>query len=315
MLRLASSLSLLAVAVPLVACGGGGGEEDPIPDGRLQPDAGIADARIDQPTGVISNLRNLDWQAKAGTPAGFSIVSSNFVQERIGTAVYQHWYAEIRNTGTSTLCIPKVTLDFQDRSGVTLVSLLSYPDTEPYDTGSTVSSTCLAPGKTAPLWTIENPSSEVVLANITRAVWSVDGLERASARPHPLAPTITSNVFERNTGYWAVQGSLRASGGAIRNIGYDAYPVGPEGWIVDDLIDTNLGSLTQGASWSFETTSYKGARFSRYLEAVSFISGVAVASVAPVDAAIASESAAQRAARDARKALRAQRDAGAATLR
>src|SRR5688500_14778702 len=108
MLRIASSLSLLAIAVPLVACGGGGGEENPIPDSRLPDrpvDAGVADARIDQPTGVISNLPDLTWQAKAGTPSGVSIVSSNFTQESIGGSVFQHWYAEIRNSGTTTLCI------------------------------------------------------------------------------------------------------------------------------------------------------------------------------------------------------------------
>jgi hypothetical protein len=189
-----------------------------------------------------------------------------------------------------------------------VVSLFTYLDTEPYDTGLTVSGSCIAPGKSAPLWTIDDPDSEAPIGRIARAVWSVDGLETPTARPHPLAPSITGAVVERNPGYWAVHGTMRATG-AIRNIGYDAFPVGPEGWIVDDLIDVNLGSLTAGATWSFETTSYQD-RFTRYHQSVSFISGAAATVAATaVDPAVASASAAQQVARDARKALRAERAA------
>lgn len=308
-LDLARALFVVSVAVPAVACGDGGGGDD-----EAAPDARAADARP-QPVdagpaegGVASNLPGLTWEVKAGSTAGLEIVSSNFVQENLGGSVYQNWYAEVRNNGTRTLCFPEVTIQFQDASGSTLAEMYTFADTAPYKTSSTLSTSCLAPGATGAFWDIQNPPGEAAIGQIRRASYTIGTLEIASAVPHSLAPTITGTVFERLTGYWAVQGTVRgASGGAIRNIGMDVYPVGPEGWIVDNLIDTNLGSIPSGGSWAYETTSYQGSRFTRYHQYVSFIEGSSVA--ASVDPAIAAAEARRKRWHDARSARSDQRAA------
>jgi hypothetical protein len=307
-----------ALLASLAACGGDDGGAEPGADARPStPDAASStpDARPD-PGGVASNLPGLDWQATTASLPGLEIVSSNLVQENLGAgSVYQNWYAELRNTGTKTICYPEVTLELKDAGGRVLVEMYSFADTAPYKASSTVSTSCLAPGATAVVWDIQNPPSEAALGQIRSASYTIEGLEIATARPHPLAPTMTGTVYERNPGYWAVEGTVRGGTGAIRNIGVDVYPVGPEGWVLDDLGDTNLGSIPAGGSWSYDTTAYRGARFSSYHQFVSFIEGASAAPAAAVAPAVAAADQATERERADRNALRATRDALRASLR
>jgi len=306
------TLALVVLASPLTACGGGdddGGEESPDARDSTTPDAAPVDSN--QPSGetVISNLPGLEWEAKPGSLPGLTIVSSNFTQENLGGSIYQHWYAEIRNGGSATICYAKATVDLQGAGGETLATMSMYADTLPYDTGSTVSATCVGPGATAALYDIEIPGAEAPIAQISRASWIIEGLESPTAQLHPLTPTISGAVYEWNPGYWAVQGTVIATGG-IRNIGLDVYPIGPSGWIVDHLSDTNLGSLSTGASWSYQTTTYRGERFSDYHQYVSFIEGTSATAVAATaDPAVERAETAMRAAKAERRELRARRDA------
>jgi hypothetical protein len=88
------------------------------------------------------------------------IVSSNLTQERLGSSVYQHWYAELRNEGATTLCYPELTVQFQDAGGVTLVEMYSFADTAPYKGALSSAAPCLAPGATGAVWDIQSVASE-----------------------------------------------------------------------------------------------------------------------------------------------------------
>jgi hypothetical protein len=209
------------------------------------------------------------------------IVSSNLTQERLGSSVYQHWYAELRNEGATTLCYPELTVQFQDAGGVTLVEMYSFADTAPYKGALSSAAPCLAPGATGAVWDIQSVASEA--------------------------------AFD----YWAVKGTVRATAGTISSVLLDVYPIGSEGWIVDNLGDVNPDAILAGRSWSYETTGYDGPAFTRYHQYVDFIEGAGVAPVASAaaDPAVAAAAAKRTRALGERSALREQHDAARAALR
>jgi hypothetical protein len=329
-LVLARSLLVAAVVVPVAACGGDGGGEDS-PDARLP--APSADARVDpsradagppdgmpadaRPPEMPSNLPGVAWTPTAASTPGFVIVSSNLTQERLGSSVYQHWYAELRNEGATTLCYPELTVQFQDAGGATVVEMYSFADTAPYKGALSSAAPCLAPGATGAVWDIRSVASEAALDRIRTASYTIETLAIPSAVPHPLAPTVTGAVFQRSTDYWAVKGTVRATAGTISSVRLDVYPIGSEGWIVDNLGDVNPDAILAGSSWSYETTGYDGPAFTRYHQYVDFIegAGVAPAASAAADPAVAAAATKRTQVLGERSALREQRDAARAALR
>jgi hypothetical protein len=265
---------------------------------------------------VISNLPAIDWQLKPGSLPGLVLVSSNFVQENISGSVFQHWYAEVRNDGGAIICLPQIAVELQDSSGTLLVQVGGFADAAPYSTVGGSSTPCLAAGATGAAYWIARADRELSLAQIRRATWSFTGLERPTATPHRAAPVITGSVLERITGYWVVDGSLRATGGDIHNVKVEVYPEGASGWLVDNLTAINLGAIYSGSAWSFQTTSYQGPRFSSYQQFASFLDGAALApGDAAIDSALTTAAARHRDAHGKRNRLRAERDAARAALR
>jgi hypothetical protein len=222
-----------------------------------------------------SNLPGVVWEAGPTSEPGLVVVSSNFTQEDLGGTVFNHWYAELLNRGTSIECYAHVVLELEDASGSSLATLESYADARAYEStsGNPVSMPCLAPGEHAAFYDINQVSAEVDTTTLRRAVYTIDTLVRNDAVPSALAPTLLgASVISKLDG-WALAGSARADGGTIYNLAMDVYTVGPSGLITDQVSDFHHDTLLQGSTWDYETSANGGESIRRYLQFISFIDG------------------------------------------
>jgi hypothetical protein len=235
---------------------------------------------------VSSNFPGIDWQSSATSQPGLVLLSSTLTEEAFPGSIFDSFYGEAVNRGSSVVCDVHIKIDLTDDSGQTLLALESYADGPAYKSSGTVSSDCLAPGEHGAFWDIQQGTTRVPFAYITHASVTIDSFAPENAVPHPLAPTtVSSTVIPRFNGY-AVSGTVQASAGTIYNLGMTVYTRGASGRLSDRVSDTHLDTLAQGGSWSYETSANTGEPVARYLQFVGFIEGPRPASLvaAPLDA-------------------------------
>jgi hypothetical protein len=319
-LILSSALGLLmagGTAVWLGACGA---------DAVAQPASGegtrVADARpigvrpsMPPPLNVLSNTPSLRFEARPSSFPGVTLVSSNLDQEKLGSAVYQHWYAEIRNDGPHTVCLVRVGFEIVDTAGAALIRHDAFVDGPAFQ-GTSGGVSCLPPGGSGGVYGVEAAPAVVDIARAVRAVYWVTALERPAAEPARMAPIVESAMVAHTAvraTYRALSGTVRTNRGPIEDIHMAVYPIGGKGLIVDRLDARRVERLAPGQPWTYQTTAYEGPRFARWYQTIDFVDAVRPAT-APVDAEMAATEATWRSRRSARDTVRSARDAARAAL-
>ena len=229
------------------------------------------------PKGAVSaNVPGATFTNVSGTPQGQALVllSARLTYEAPLTTVYQEWLAEVVNQGSRTLCLTKVSAAYKNAAGVVVAAPYGYIEGKAYQMdASTVSIGCLAPGEHGALWDMDTVPTVVDLATVKTVEILVEPYEVASAVPHPAAPVISGTVVvpKYTTSY--VLTGVATGVQPIHNIGFAIYPRGADGMILDHLSATNLGSLSAGEVWSWESMSVKQP-FATWMLFSSFITGL-----------------------------------------
>jgi hypothetical protein len=251
------------------AGGGTGGQAEAGTDGDANPPA----------PGTMSNLPGVDFQVSTmGAATGLSIVTSNLTQDTNGL-VYVEWFAEVKNSGAKPVCLAHVKVTFESTTGGIVESLDGYAAADPYKAGSsTLSSGCIAPGKTGVVWTNDLPSTAISLQSIKTAKVTIDASSAFDgAVPHPMAPTVSGAAITPHStlsSEWSVSGQATAIAN-IYNVKEDVYVIDAAGFAVDNLGAFHLDTFFQGDTWKFETiTGYQGAKPANFRMFASFIEGV-----------------------------------------
>jgi len=271
-------VSCLLLAAP--ACGG-------------SPDAGPADARTshdapahdapthDAPThdapvqdapvagGVISNTPGATVVDR--TNSVLVLRSSNLLQHPSAGQVFQEWFGEVQNTGSTTICFAQINANFLAADGAQLATFNTFADTDPYTDSSGLTIPCLAPGQIGGIWDNALVATTVPLAAIKTISIEFDHAEFDVPRPAPDAPLVTSHVASVFDGF-AVTGTITGRSAPISNIGLDIFPRDANGLVFDIMFATDLGTLNPGEAFPFTTVSTSTA-FSQYRVFADFIDG------------------------------------------
>ena len=282
-------------------------------DARIAMDARVADAAIG--TGFVSNTPGATV-VDVGAPAtpNAVLLSSNLVQEPSGSQVFQQWFGEVKNTGSTVICQVSVNVSLKNASGSQIASFFTFADADPYAlTGNSLSIGCLAPGQIGGLYDNGFVATQAQLAGVNRIEVSFAVHEYPGVAPAPHAPLVTSHEATVFGTEFGVAGTMTGVGGAIYNIGLDVYPRTASGLVVAQLFATDLDTLAPGATFSFSTIGTTTA-FTEYRQFADFIDGPRPAAQAatPPQAALARAAAGIEA--DRRDLRRAVRDRAARAL-
>jgi hypothetical protein len=256
-------------------------------DGGTDGGAGGTDGGAGGPgdvTSFVSNLPGLTVTRSAASQAGTEglvLLSSNFQEDDVrfdNGDSYKEWFAVVKNTGTQLICYPQVTADFKDAEGATLLNLYGFADAAKYSSIGTLTMPCLRPGAEGVLWT-NDISAPINVADISSVEIKLGALQDQQSQPHPDAPEVLSAAVTQGVGpgYWAVQGEVKAVN-TIYNISMEVYPV-VGGLVVDRLLDHHLDTLYADGTWSYETASFEGAKFTEMYQFIDFLSGAEEASI------------------------------------
>ncbi|HEY5955810.1 MAG TPA: hypothetical protein VIV60_04620 [Polyangiaceae bacterium] len=183
-----------------------------------------------------------------------SLMSLNVVPDPKSTINYIEFFGELKNTGSSLVCFPKIQFQFTAASGTVLWSDIAYADTAPYvTTSSTVSASCLEPGESGALWSNELPAAPISVSSIAALTVSLDGLDTTATRvPHTLTVSIVEDTIYVDNNHWAMSGSFKSSQ-AVRNIMISGFTKANSGLLTGRLSATNLGSVAANTAWPFAT--------------------------------------------------------------
>jgi hypothetical protein len=198
------------------------------------------------------------------------LVSSNLTEQNTApNFFYQEWFGEVENVGPKLYCFVNIGISISPGPGLPL-ALKAYVETMPYlSPGLTLTTPCIAPGTTGAMWANNISQVSANLGTATTFAYQLAGMDGDGEVPHPDTPAI-ADAFDAASR--VVSGSMVAVG-TISNIGFASYVRGASGLIVDRLIDTNLGVLAAGASWSFSTNPTTDTVVG-HVDTVNFIDGV-----------------------------------------
>lgn len=298
------------------AVGGGGGIAASPFGSEVGGTAGVAGVAGSGTTsgGFVSNLPATTTTDFQNTDAGdgLALRSLNIVADSLTD--YTEWFGEVVNEGTQVICFPIATFTFKSGSGVVLWTDDVYADALPYMGSLTTSMPCLGPGEHGAFWT--NDLSTVAPSNVASVSITFDGLITTGTKfVQTMTSTVVPDTIYQDGNHWAMSGTLSPSQ-TIYNVGIDAYPKSASGLLLDDLIDTNLGTITANTSWSFESgTGVEGTKPVELLVFDSFIlgsstSGYGVSSLPDVltdpdlASALSESTAKRKAVRERRRAVR-----------
>jgi hypothetical protein len=244
------------------------------PDSRIAPDARMVDGGTGTGTGLVSNTPGASL-VDIGNPAtpNAVLLSSNLLQEPSGSQVFQQWLGEVKNSGSTVICQVSINVSFRNASGTQLASFFTFADADPYAlTGLPLSIGCIAPGQIGSFYDNAFVATQAQLADVTRIEVSFEVHEYAGVVPAPHAPVVTSHEAPVFGTEFGVVGTFTGAGGAIYNIGFDAYPRAANGLVLAQLFATDLDTLEPGATFSFMTIGTPTA-FTEYRQFAEFIDG------------------------------------------
>jgi hypothetical protein len=289
---------------PMNTVGGGGGGPDAmtVPDARTIPDAMVGG-------GFVSNTPGATV-VDVGAPAtpNAVLLSSNVLQEPSGGEVFQQWLAEFKNTGSTVVCQVSIDVTLRAASGAVVATFFTFADTDPYmSTGLPLTIGCIAPGKIGSFYDNGFVAAAADLSGVTRIEVRFSLHEYTDVVPAPHAPLVSAQPGMA-FGEYIVRGTLTGAGGAIYNIGIDAYPRNASGLVLDHLFATDLDTLQPGAAFPFDTIGTPSP-FTDYRLFVEFIDGPKPNVAAVPASPVASLETTRRAQRQAVRA-RAEQDRG-----
>jgi hypothetical protein len=217
-------------------------------EGGSAPDPGEVPF-VSKPTGLEVTF---DDAAKA---AGFTLVSSNFMQKPSGAQYYRQWFAELRNGTDKPQCFINLKADFQSAAGTSLQKLDTYTYGATFDIGSSVglTATCAAPGEVVPIWSNALDANMVAVDQIKKLSITVMATEKPTAVVHASTPTLANfkQTFEQGLAWWTFSGDATATA--------DIYNVQVEIWgksggvIVGKSAAFHSENFLKASLWQFKT--------------------------------------------------------------
>ncbi len=224
-----------------------------------------------KPAGVVLEL---DAAAKA---SGLTLASSSVTQETETSLFYTEWLGELYNGSNQTQCLIAITGDFQNAAGTTVIKFDTYAQGAAYDLGaSTLSSPCVAPGESVPVWSNDLPEQALPLDTITKLVVSIDPIASPDAVIHPSTPTLAAvaQVYSPTFEVWQLS-STATSVANIHNVSITFW--GKSGdFVVGSEKDFHLEDFPTGASWSIDTAplGIESVTLTKVIPYFSFIDGL-----------------------------------------
>src|SRR5258706_7756137 len=166
--------------------------------GSTMGDAGDANAGAggagDKPEPIVFQSQpagiTLELDAKSQA-SGLTLRSSSITQKTDSSLFYTEWLAELFNGSNTTQCLIAVSGDFQTAGGVSVEKFDTYAEGAAYKLGSSkLTSPCVAPGESVPLWSNDLPGMVLGIDTIKKLVVSITPLPSPDAVLHPSTPTL-----------------------------------------------------------------------------------------------------------------------------
>jgi hypothetical protein len=202
-------------------------------------------------TNLPANAKTTIQNTSAGT--GLQLVSLNLVPDPTSSINYVEWFGEVKNTGNSLVCFPKVTFAFLDTTGQSLWTGTAFADTKPY-AESSLSTSCLASGESGAFWSNDLPSLPLRVSSVGQLTASLDGLViSASQFSYELTTSIVQDSIYVDNNHWAMSGSFRPSQ-TVDNVLIAGYTKAASGLLTGRLTATNLDTVAAHTTWTFNTT-------------------------------------------------------------
>lgn len=232
------------------------------------------------PLGFVSDPSGIELELDSGSAAGFTLTSSRLTQEASSSLFYAEWYAELHNGTNSTQCLIQVSGDFQTEAGESIIKFDTFATGAAYKlSDSKLSSPCMAPGESVPVWSNDLPDASLALASIRRVVLDIQPLTVSDAILHPSTPTLgtVTKTYSSALSAWALSGTATATA--------DIYNASLTFWgksgkfYVDNTKVFHLEDLLKGQAWSFSTTvGLETVTLDSVVSQFSFINGLQGAS-------------------------------------
>lgn len=251
--------------------GGGGGSGAQVDAGVVAdarpPDAGMASQFVSNtPSAIVVDI------GAPPTPE-VKLISSNLLQKPSGTQVFQQWFGEIQNTGSTTICLVSIDVSFRDQSRAQVAVFHTFADGEPYKSStSSLVFPCISPGQVGSLYDNAFIASAAPLESVTTIEVDVDSLMSNGAMLASSKPSLASQIQTSGTQN-AISGTLTGRSEPIYAIRVSAYPRQPSGLVLGYLSDIALDTLQPDAVFPFTTDSIESS-FTDYRIFVDFINGV-----------------------------------------
>jgi hypothetical protein len=246
--------------------GGGGGMAMPEggPGGCHAPSVAGTAARSSE--GVLTNYPAFHFLKSKGD---FEITSIYFKLQKLPSFNSIQVWGDLKNTGTSQLCIPLV-----DTFNVGSQDVLVVVDGDAYKDTGTVSDTCLEPGGKALFKGIQNQVSGTLLDSPTTVTYAVSGFSSGIlAIPHPSDPLLVSAAPKQSSLGWVLGGKMKAVN-TIYNLKVGIYVRDPNGLLYDDTdaFPNDLNTIYALTDFDFESYPVDN-QFCDYERFETFIEG------------------------------------------
>jgi len=228
------------------------------------------------PLGFVSQPAGIKLELDSASAAGFTLTSSRLTQDASSSLFYAEWYAELHNGTNQTQCLIQISADFQTAAGVSIIKFDAFASGAAYKlSDSKLTSPCMAPGESVPVWTNDLPDGSLALASIQKVVVYIEPLTVPDAILHPSTPTLgtVTQTYSSSFEAWALSGSATATA--------DIYNASLTFWgksgnfYVDNTKVFHLEDLLKGQAWPFSTTvGLETVTLSSVVSQFSFINGL-----------------------------------------
>jgi hypothetical protein len=226
--------------------------------------------------GFVSQPAGIELELDSASAAGFTLTSSRLTQEASSSLFYAEWYAELHNGTSKTQCLIQISGDFQTATGASIIKFDTFATGAAYKlSDSKLSSPCMAPGESVPVWSNDLPDGALALASIQKVVVYVEPLTVPDAVVHPSTPTLgaVAQTYSSSFEAWALSGSATATA--------DIYNASLTFWgksgnfYVDNTKVFHLENLLKGQAWPFSTTvGLETVTLNAVVSQFSFINGL-----------------------------------------
>jgi hypothetical protein len=244
----------------------GGGGAKPSDGGSSCGAPSVAGTAGHSAEGILTNFPGFHFTKTGGD---FTITSIYFKLQQLSTFNSIQVWGDLKNTGTTQLCIP-----LADTFNIGSQDVIVVVDGDAFKGSSSVSDTCLEPGGKAFFKGIQNDVSASLLAANPTITYAISGFRSTMLEiRHPSDPVLLSAAPTQTSLGWALAGKMRAPA-TIWNLEVGVYVRDPNGLLYNDIdaFPSDLGTIPGLTEFDFATNSSPN-QFCDYERFESFIDG------------------------------------------